>query len=267
MGRRRFEAFACNSCQAGGGNGKPCRNVGSAPASVELSVHPQRDRFEIIETSVACPRRKICMNLGIPTPGLCTRAVPFRAAPKLPEISCSNRPALLLALLKWRVTGISCGDELPREAVVFLGFRNWVISASLVSGAGISTLTKVRDLVACLPQTLQLVLGLIGSASPEQVTAVGLGQSARICVRTDQASATEIQNAVAALSKSNLTLAFSEVLVRPIGAIAGGPGSGGFSSRANGGQTTPTGPGLRGLVSGFPSFFGFVEFPECWRRA
>jgi hypothetical protein len=110
-------------------------------------------------------------------------------------------------------------------------------------------ISKVRDLVASSPAALQTILGLIDSASPQQANAIGtgLGQAALICVRTDQAFATEIQNAVAGIDNSELTLAFAAVLGdKPIGALGGGAGSAG----AGGGQTNP----VTGSATG--TFFG-----------
>jgi hypothetical protein len=114
-------------------------------------------------------------------------------------------------------------------------------------------ISRVRDLVASSPQALQLIQSILSSASPSQVSAIGtgLGQAALICVRTDQAFSTEIQNAVAGIGNANLTLAFSAVLGdQPIGAVGGAGGAGGVSGGAGGGQNSPT------TGSGFGGFFG-----------
>jgi hypothetical protein len=119
-------------------------------------------------------------------------------------------------------------------------------------------ISKVRDLVASSPQALQLLLRLLSSANPAQVSAIGmgLGQVALVCVRTDQAFATEIQNVVVGIDNSDLTLAFSSVLGdRPIGAVGGGDG--GFSG-GGGGPINPTGFGTGGFFRSPPtptSFF------------
>jgi hypothetical protein len=127
-------------------------------------------------------------------------------------------------------------------------------------------ISKVRDLVASSPAALQTVLGLLGGANPQQVNAIGtgLGQAALICVRTDQAFATEIQNAVAGNGNSALTLAFAAVLGdKPIGGVAGGEGGGGGgggggSTGAGGGQTNPiTGSGTSGPFGSSPTFTSF----------
>jgi hypothetical protein len=127
-------------------------------------------------------------------------------------------------------------------------------------------ISRVRDLVASSPSALQAILGLLGNANPQQVNAIGtgLGQAALICVRGDQAFATEIQNAVAGIGNSTLTLAFAAVLGdKPIGALGGGQGSGGGgggggSPGAGGGQTNPIpGVGTGGSFGASPVFTSF----------
>jgi hypothetical protein len=171
-----------------------------------------------------------------------------------------------VSLCKWAVAlsiaaGIGLLTAAPAEATCY-GQQEQLPAATLAQFANspadilklsnAELISRVRDLVASSPQALQLVLGLLGSATPNQVGAIGtgLGQAALICVRTDQAFATEIQNAVAGIGNNDLTLAFASVLGdRPIGAVGGGDG-GGFSSGAGGGQTNPI-PGL-----GTGKFFG-----------
>jgi hypothetical protein len=126
-------------------------------------------------------------------------------------------------------------------------------------------ITKVRDLVASSPAALQTILRLLSGTNPQQTNAIGtgLGQAALICVRTDQAFATEIQNAVAGNGNSQLTLAFAAVLGdKPIGGlgggVAGGGGGGGGSPGAGGGQTNPiTGSGTGGSFGSSPAFTSF----------
>jgi hypothetical protein len=99
-------------------------------------------------------------------------------------------------------------------------------------------ISKVRDLAASDPTTLPLILNLIATADPTQIDAIGtgLGQAALTCVRTDQAYANEIQQAVAGQSNDALTLAFAAVLGdKPIGAVGGGGGGVG----GGGGPTDP----------------------------
>jgi hypothetical protein len=64
---------------------------------------------------------------------------------------------------------------------------------------GPEMISTIRDLVASDPTTLPLILSLLPNASTGGLNAIGtgLGQAALICVHTDQAFATEIQQALA----------------------------------------------------------------------
>jgi hypothetical protein len=121
---------------------------------------------------------------------------------------------------------------------------------------GAEMISLIRDLAASDPATLPLVLSLVGNANPAQVDGIGtgLGQSALVCVRTDQAYATEIQQAVMGINNPALTLAFAAVLGdKPIGALAGGGGGGG----GFGGQINPiSGIGTLGGNSGIENLQG-----------
>jgi hypothetical protein len=114
-------------------------------------------------------------------------------------------------------------------------------------------ISRIRDLAASDPATLQLILGLTTNANSDQLSAIGagLGQAALVCIRTDQAYSTEIQQAVAAANNNAVTLAFAAVLGdRPIGAVGGGGGDGG----GGGGPTDPfSGPGTFFTGGTFPS--------------
>jgi hypothetical protein len=108
---------------------------------------------------------------------------------------------------------------------------------------GPSMISQVRDLAASSPAAVPLILDLIRDANPMQVDAVGsgMGQAALICLKQDQAFATEIQQLVAAINNDTLTLAFAAVFGdKPIGAVGGGGGGGG-------GPTNP----LFGALTGF----------------
>ena len=111
---------------------------------------------------------------------------------------------------------------------------------------GSHMLGQVRDLAASDPATLPLILGLIANANKDQKAAIGAGlaQAARICVRTDQAYATEIQQAIAQTKDQDVVLAYAGMAGdQPTGSTGAG-----FSGGAAGGQTnplagTPTGTG------------------------
>jgi hypothetical protein len=117
---------------------------------------------------------------------------------------------------------------------------------------GAQFISRIRDLVASDPTTLDPILKLIGDATKDQKTAIGaaLAQAARICVRTDQAFATDIQQAIAQTKDHDVVLAFTSTSGdQPTGAVGGGAGGAGGGT---GGQTNPlvstltyTGPAQR----------------------
>lgn len=78
---------------------------------------------------------------------------------------------------------------------------------------GALMISRVRDLAASDPATLKEIVGLLASANPNQSTAIGtgLGQVALMAVKTDQAYANEIQEAIARSAK-------------PAGAVSGAAG-------------------------------------------
>jgi FecR protein len=71
---------------------------------------------------------------------------------------------------------------------------------------GPAMISMIRDLVASNPTTLPLVINLLPNASTGEANSIGtgLGQAALICVHTDQAFATEIQQALASASGSGI---------------------------------------------------------------
>jgi FecR protein len=71
-------------------------------------------------------------------------------------------------------------------------------------GGGPEMISRVRDLAASNPATLNVIVGLLGSANHEQSIAIGtgLGQAAIMAVKTDQAYATQIQEALGAAASS-----------------------------------------------------------------
>ena len=90
-------------------------------------------------------------------------------------------------------------------------------------------ITKVRDLAASDPATLDALLGLLKSANPDQASAIGtaLGQVALMAIATDQAFATQIQTEVVLSGNTSALVAFSAVVGGDIKlAAATGPGGG-----------------------------------------
>ena len=105
---------------------------------------------------------------------------------------------------------------------------------------------EVRNFVASDSTLIPLVISLVASANPRQKSAIagGLAQAARSCATPEQATALEIQQAVAGLPDAEVQTAFSvatgETLTAAVGAAAAsGPGAAG----ASGGGTPGSGSG------------------------
>jgi hypothetical protein len=144
------------------------------------------------------------------------------------------------------------GRQLPSENITrFLNDPAKVL-ADNPDGGG-KMISELRDLVASDPRVLQPVLTLLANANKDQKTAIGtaLAYAARICVRVDQAYATQIQQAIAQTEDKELILAYSSASGElPIAAINPAGVSGfGASTGSSGGSTTFIG----GTVSGFSS--------------
>lgn len=118
---------------------------------------------------------------------------------------------------------------------------------------GAQLISQIRDLTASDPATLPAIVGLLASANNDQQSAIGsgLGQAYRICLRPDQAFATQVQQAIAAspsnAAKDSYALVNPDV---PIG-VAGGAGGGGGGGGAGGtGVGGPTGGSFGSTGSG-----------------
>jgi hypothetical protein len=96
---------------------------------------------------------------------------------------------------------------------------------------GPQLISKVRDLVASDPSTLDALMGLLKTANPDQSSAIGtaLGQVALMAVSTDPAFGTKIQTAIAQAGNNSALAAFSAVVGGDIklAAATGGAGIGG----------------------------------------
>jgi hypothetical protein len=99
---------------------------------------------------------------------------------------------------------------------------------------------QIRDLVKSDPATLDAIVGLLASATPDQASAigVGLGQAAELVVNSDNAFATRIQTAIVNSKNDSALVAFSAVVGGDIKLAAAGPGGGGGGG---GGGESPTG--------------------------
>jgi hypothetical protein len=122
---------------------------------------------------------------------------------------------------------------------------------------GPQLIAEVRDLAASDPATLKLLLGLLKSASADQASAIGtgLGQVALMAVKTDQAYAAQIQEAIVAAQNISTLVAFSAVVGGNIklAAATGGGGGGGGGEQPTG-QTGTFGGFFAGNAENFPTF-------------
>jgi len=110
--------------------------------------------------------------------------------------------------------------------------------------AGAQLISTIRDLAASDPAALPVILGLLGSATKDQTVAIAsaLAQAAKICVRTDQPYALQIQQAVALTKDEEVVLAFASVAGDvPTGGIGAGGGAVGGQTNPLPGNTTSSG--------------------------
>ncbi|HWA85973.1 MAG TPA: hypothetical protein VG710_07115, partial [Opitutus sp.] len=109
---------------------------------------------------------------------------------------------------------------------------------------GAQLISLMRDVAVAHPEALSTIMSALSSANTDQQAAIGsgLGQAAQISVRTDQAYANQIQQALASSNSDAAKTAFAGVTGdTTIGAAGGGGGGGG-------------GGGVRGPVnSGLPT--------------
>lgn len=153
--------------------------------------------------------------------------------------------------------GAACyapAQQLPATTVsAFLGNPAQLLSDFPTGGA--QMISRVRDLIASNPDALAAIMAQLANANRDQQAAVGsgLGQAARICLRTDQAFATQIQQAIASQGTDAAKNAYAAV--NPdvqIGATGGagaggGTGVGGPTGGTGGGSGGAFGPALSSL--------------------
>jgi len=123
---------------------------------------------------------------------------------------------------------------------------------------GPQMIAAVRDLAASDPRTLDALIGLLKTATPDQASAIGtaLGQVALMAVGPDQAYAVQIQTVVAASGNTSALVAFSAVVGGDIKLAATGAGGGG------GGAEEATGPGNGGGGVGGGNLVNLSSFPN-----
>jgi hypothetical protein len=130
-------------------------------------------------------------------------------------------------------------QALPAESVgQFLANPEDLLS-QYPTGGGL-LISRIKDLAASDPNTIDPILALLKRANPDQATAIGtgLGQVAMMAVAQDQAFATDLQSKVAQAGNTDAIVAFSAVVGGDIKLAATGPGVG-----AGGGGESQTGGG------------------------
>jgi hypothetical protein len=148
-------------------------------------------------------------------------------------------------------TGVVAAVVMFASAAVAQTSTNQVISQFLANPAqvlqqypngGAQLISLIRDVAVAHPEALQTITGLLSGAAADQQLAIGsgLGQAAQIVVRTNQAYANQIQQAIAASTSEDAKTAFAGVTGNTTIAATGGGGGGGGGG-AGGGTGGPTG--------------------------
>lgn len=146
-------------------------------------------------------------------------------------------------------------QQLPATTV-----NNFIANpASLLSdfpNGGAQMISRVRDLVASNPDALAAIVAQLINANTSQQSAIGsgLGQAARICLRSDQAFATQIQQLIASQGTDSAKAGFAAV--NPDVQIGAAGASGGGGGTGVGGPTSGIGSGAGGSFAPTLSSFG-----------
>jgi hypothetical protein len=129
----------------------------------------------------------------------------------------------------------SSRQALPTDAIQQFLSNPEGLLAQFPNG-GPQMISKVRDLAASDPATLDALIGLLKNATPDQASSIGtaLGQVALMAVNTDPAFATKIQTEIAQSGSNSALVAFSQVVGGDIklAASTGGAGIGGGGESA-----------------------------------
>ncbi|MGY4509130.1 hypothetical protein [Bradyrhizobium sp. USDA 3650] len=122
---------------------------------------------------------------------------------------------------------------------------------------GAAMISQLREIAIADPKSLDAIMGLIPNASKDQKAAIGsaLGQAAKVVVKTDQAYANDILQAIAKTKDQDVFLAYSGVAPDQGTAATGGGGAGGGGGGGVGGQTnaiagTPSSTGAPQAIGG-----------------
>jgi hypothetical protein len=168
--------------------------------------------------------------------------------------------AVGLATLSTGVAQAACYTpqvQLPAQTISTFAGNPGQMLQQYASG-GPQMISQIRDLAASDPATLPLILGLVANANSEQKKAIGAGlaQAARICVRTDEAYANDIQQAIAKTKDQELVLAYTSVTGdQPTGAVGAAVSGGALGGQTNAlpGGPTATGPAQGIGIPGVPT--------------
>lgn len=137
-------------------------------------------------------------------------------------------------------TGVAFGQSTPAAVRSILAAPDALLDAN--PNGGPRLVSQIRDVAIADHSSLQIILSLLAKATKDQKSAIGagLGQAARVLVRTDPAYANEIQLAIAETKDQDVVVAYTSAVGDQAIAAVGAAGSGG----AIGGQTNalPNGP-------------------------
>jgi hypothetical protein len=117
-------------------------------------------------------------------------------------------------------------------------------------------ISLLRDVAVAHPEALQTIIGLLTGANADQQSAIGsaLGQAANIVVKTNQAYANQIQQAIANSGSDNANTAFAAVTGNVNIASTGGGGGGGGNGSIGFGLPTGGSNTGTGVVFGASNF-------------
>ena len=116
--------------------------------------------------------------------------------------------ALLIGPLS-TLTPVEAAVYSPQQALSPPAIQDFLADPSALlkeyPDGGAQMISRVRDLAASDPMTLNAIIGLLATANPNQSTAIGtgLGQVALMAVKSDQAYANQIQEAIARSAKAS----------------------------------------------------------------
>ena len=169
-------------------------------------------------------------------------------------VSCMAAAAALAAGIDSAVAACYApAQQLPAPSVSSFIANPAAILSEFPNG-GAQMISRVRDLVASDPDALAAIMAQLANANRDQQAAIGsgLGQSARICLRSDQAFATRIQQAIAGSTSDTAKNAYAavnpDVQIGAVGGTGGaaGTGVGGPTGGLGGGSGSNPGPALSG---------------------